>query len=378
MAKSKSGSLDKPQKLAFPFLEQVDEWNPHIVRYFRDEVPQSKKDLLSEKDDLEKRNANIKIWLDKWNSAQEILNKAKRKGIYPLAYRLEPKLSEIKRVDPVEGLKFGGIPDFRSDFSFKDGLSKGKTPKELIANFWPRCGGCMEYMRFLGGVDLTDWLIPIHMMTANNPTKTSYRSNIPEDEIPYYQHSGLGYGRDLGDIGFGFGLTRNFWNIFYCDSPHFESPAYDSRIIVESRFRDENKEVMDIKRYKKEIREFVKKHKIKSNIPIQKLEGLTLKFDIDVPGKEFPDAWMCEAAEEYPEIFGRDRDSDYQFFGKPRSQQTEKRYACQNSFLGLHRMAPIVNWTDCDHDFTYQIYGCLKCRGQESHDIYCKTDGSCT
>lgn len=366
------------RKFAFPHKKNVDEWNPHIVRYIRDKAPKlpiihyAYYYLRNPNDKPGALEANLGEWLATWNSAQAILNGKKKLGVYPLAYRLEPTLSEPLDTDPIEGSKFGGVPDFRHEFEFQH--PDGKEPLEVISSLWPRCGGCGKNMRFLAGVDLSDWLLPIHLMTANSPTHTCYNSKIRDSEIPLYQHSGLGFGKNLcADF---WPLVKPFFQIFYCRDPHFDSPAFDSMLHIEHRHSEDDEKLLDIETYRKAISQFVADNKIESNIPLQTLDGLTLRFDIDIPGEEYIKDWMKRAEEKHPEVFGGT--APYQFFGHPYSQQTERRYGCQNAFLGLHRMAPIVNWTDKDHDFSYQIYGCLRCQGQESSQVYCKTDGSCT
>lgn len=379
------------RRFPFPHASNVDEWNPHIVRHVHDEIPELKgshydvlkslKDLPEEhkgklraimgNDNSTALEANLKQWLTTWNAAQSILNGERKLGVYPLAYRLETVLSESLEEDPIKGSKFGGVPDFRHTYKLQH--ADNKDPLEVIASLWPRCGGCGENMRFLAGVDLSDWLLPIHLMTANNPTRTSYGSEITNSDIHYYQHSGLGFGRNLcADSP----SHKPFFQIFYCNKPHFDSPAFDSRLQIEHRYSGRAEKLLDMETYRKAISQFVKENKIESNIPIQTLEGLKLRFDIDIPGEEFIEDWMEGVVEKHPEVFGNT--APYQFFGHPYSQQTERRYGCQNTFLGLHRMAPIINWTDQYHDLSYQIYGCLRCPGQESREIYCKTDRSCT
>lgn len=379
-------------KLVFSSKRQIDEWNPHIVRYIRDKAPEIhgtyyhllkkmgdvpedikgkiRATLGNDKSDV--LEANFETWIAKWNSAQIILNKAKKLGIYPLAYRLEPTVSEPVDIDPIEGSKFGGVPDFRQNYSFR--FSKEKGHLEIISRLWPSCGGCGEYMRFLAGVDLSDWLLPIHYMTANSPDRKLHGLKINDPNIHYFQYSGLGLGKNL--CADSWPLFKPFFQIFYCNKPHFDSPAFDSMLYIEHRNSECDEKLLDIEAYRKTISRFVKDNNIKSNIPIQTLEGLALRFDIDLQEGELIKKWMENAIEKHPEVFGNE--SPYQFFGRPYSQHEQKRYGCQNTSLGLHRMAPIVNWTDLDHDFSYQIYGCLICQYPERRQIHCKTDRSCT
>lgn len=380
---------------AFPLQTQEDEWNPHIINHVHDKAldmegtyygflkkkgndPEGGKgelklsDLVGD-DKSGVLEANFEKGVTLWKSAQTILNETQMLGMFPLAYRLEPILSEPKDRDPIEGSKFGGVPDFR----YGSGSSHPNEKKylEAITRRWPRCGGCGEHMKFLAGVDLSEWLLPLHYMTANSPNHTSSGSKITDRNIHSYQHSGLGFGRDL--CAPYWPLMKPFFQIFYCHEPHFDRPVFDSILLIEEKPSECDEELLPMGAYKKAISTFVKKNNIESNIPLQTLEGLALRFDIDIPGEEFIAEWMKDVVEKHPEIFGY-KEAPYSFFGRPSSQQTEKRYGCQNTFLGLHRMAPIVNWTDQDRDFSYQIYGCFRCKGQESEQVYCKTDGSCT
>ena len=282
-------------KLAFPSKRRIDEWNPHIVRHVRDKAPElsgTYYNLLKNLNDLPEEHrrelqallgddrtnvleANFSGWLSKWNSAQTILNGKKELGIYPLAYRLEPTLSEPLETDPIAGSKFGGVPDFRHTYRFQH--PDGKDPLEVISNLWPSCGGCGENMKFLAGVDLSDWLLPIHLMTANNPTQTSYGSKITDSDIHYYQHSGLGFGKNLCVDS---PIHKPFFQIFYCNEPHFDSPAFDSMLQIEHRYHGREEKLLDIETYRKSISKFVADNKIESNIPLQTLEGLALRFEI--------------------------------------------------------------------------------------------------
>jgi len=440
------------QKLIYPYNRFLDEWNPHLVRYVRNEISSNEDNnsrLMSYcKIVGELQKAGISVnneavnnmlakdptritvdktyaeWFSKWNTAQSALRNASiyipemmknydqypkqtrldilsdwfkacdsqksneqtqslmrnvdiTAGIYPLAYRLDPILSEPLDSDPIVGSKFGGVPDFRREYQFKN---KDETKLlDIIEKLWPKCGECGEHMNFLAGVDLSDWILPIHFLTANEPTHTDYNTKIENSQIHYYQHSGLGYGDKLG-ANF-WPASRIFFNIFYCDTKHYGSHAHDAMILSEKRVENyefpDNK-ILDLEKYKNIISEFVKSKNIKSSIPIQNVEGASLRFDIDAPGDNAKD-WMEDVTELFPEIFGKK--SPYQFFGRPHSQQDEARYGCQNTSdginaLGLHRMAPIVNWTNENIDVSNQLYGCFKCVGNETNKIYCKNDRS--
>jgi hypothetical protein len=351
----------------FKTKKQIDEWNPHIVRFPREKIPEDKYPLLFGNDQsAQLLDSHFQEWMTKWNEAQRILNGKKKIGIYPLAYRLEPKLSEVLELDSLEDSKFGGIPDFRQEYGFK--FPKNKTLNQLIKEKWPKCSCCYEPMNFLCGLDMNDWLLTIHNMTSTN--------SIGENK---YQNSGLGFDKAVGINSWPSHSIK--WNIFYCKEPHFDNPNSDAGIRINHIFKSSNLEltskekVWSQEEYAQAISKVTIANKITSNIPIQKITGYSLKFDVDIPGTEFYPDWITEETEKYPQIFGKK--SKYQFFGQPHSQQMPKRYFCQNSYLGVHRMAPIVNWTDQDNDFSYQIYSCLRC-GNESNYAWAKTDGSCT
>jgi len=421
-----------------PARKVEDEWNPHLVRYIRKELPLMKpyqrlketsdrraasaigetlkvlgKESPSEKDmemmvsyfqsrrepqnllhkimneDIEKLNANLKTWQNKWTAAQKILNRIEDKGVYPLAYRLEPQLFEPSKNGAL-GSNFGGLPDFREDhnFLYRNHPQIKKTPEELIEEKWPRCGECGQYMAFLASVDTIDgWMLAIHKMTANKPTKGTYGEKLDpkSDNYQYYQSSGLGYGNDL--CADSWPLFKPTFRIFYCADNHIHSPNSDARVYIQSRENPANRRLfggddpirnfMEREEYWAEMSEFVEKNKIFVEEYVTPIIGFDLKFDVDIPGgDEEYELYekIDEATEKHPKIFGKE--SPYQFFGKPYSQQDETRPYCTNSFHGLHRMAPILNWTDNEHDFSRQIYGCLRCVNEGV--VYCKTDGSCT
>lgn len=368
-------------KSAFAFSKTEDGWNPHIVRVppVLDEDAKEKLEsesflkILAEKGDEKyvRRYAkfvlveqHLKEFSAKWHEAQQILrNKGKRKGIFPLAYRLEPVLSDELTLDPVDGNKFGGIPDLRHGYGFihkkEEGLDK------LIARAWPKCSCCHEYMNYLCGLSLGEWTIPIHLLTRRKFPKEGgqYEASI---------RSGLGFDGSVGAEHINFNW---FWNVFYCREPHFDNPNSDSVVLKSIKY--EESKLFGAEEYKKAVDEFVSANKIESNIPIQTVKGFNLRFDVDIPGVSTYLSWLTDLREDqkHSEIFGRD--GDYQFFGEPRSQQTEKRPFCSNSYFNQHRFAPIVNWTDQEKDFTYQIDGCLRCT-ENFAPVWCKTDGSCT
>ncbi|MFA6461649.1 MAG: hypothetical protein WCV90_05230 [Candidatus Woesearchaeota archaeon] len=370
-------------KFAFPNKKVVDEWNPHLVRYVRESAPLFTSHHANEQE-MALFSGHIQTWLSQWNSAQRVLNEVQSAGVYPLVYRLDPQLSVPLEIDPISGSKFGGVPDFR--YEIKNWASSEGELQERISTLWPKCDECGEHMRFLAGADLSDWLLAIHVMTANEPTHTNYGRKITEADIHYYQHSGVGFGKNVcADI---WPFISPFYQIFYCADHHDKDvPFSDARIQIERRYGKRyeeralgDKKLLDIEPYREVISQFLADHKIESDLPIQTIDRLSLKFDIDIPGKRNID-WMGKVREAHPEIFGEERGvngktSPYQFFGHPYSQQDERRYACQSTFLGLHRMAPIVNWTDQNEDYSRQIYGCLRCHGDQ--EVYCKVDGSCT
>ena len=108
-------------------------------------------------------------------------------------------------------------------------------------------------------------------------------------------------------------------------------------------------------------------------IPIQFVENWELRFDLDCPMRF--SGYNPSIDNVYDLTVEHDlfvHKSPYQFFGRPDSQQQERRY-CDD--MGL-RMSPIVSWSDSHHDMTRQIYGSPWMTDHK--DMHCRMDNSCT
>jgi hypothetical protein len=240
-------------------------------------------------------------------------------------------------------------------------------------------------MEFLCGVDMAEWLTTIHLLTATTP-KDHQGMEISGDKVYWTRNSALGGDKALC-LDSPWPYFKPFWNIFYCAENHPYNPNLDSLIFLDKRMnydyykahlKEESptERLKRRKRYVTAVSKFMKENKIESRIPIQQVKGYNLRFDLDIPEEKRTPEWAENLTEQYPDIFGIE--GHYQFFGRPHSQHDEARFACVNG-PNLHRMAPIINWTDDEEDVSYQIYACLGCSGSATENVaFAKKDYSNT
>jgi hypothetical protein len=405
------------------------EWNPHIIN----EINNGAVEKLCE-EEQEKST----LFLNKYKRAGELTAKAQDtlKSVpanrTPLAYRLEPRLSDITDFnnDVLLSPKFGGIPDMTWWYSFviDHGKMEGKETQKLDENIkehWPVCGCCHKPLWFLGQVNMTDWARVIHLLTYEDIAKEEYQKNNRH----FYQLSGLGSGDKVGLNLLSHDL---WWYFFYCDCFNYNIESSSAVVLLRYKFKGfkdvpdflvkelEKKDLSDkekiqleslkkmldpkekekclwpIEDYCKAVEKFMEENKIHpekikpddgtcGKIPLQFINGFDLRFDIDYPGVIHEDLYeTLYYGDNKPEkdIFGSS--GPYSLFGRPHSQQEEPRYVCSygydNSFDGwkIHRMAPIICWNDSEHDMTRQMYGCFRCVDSQSNTVWAKMDHSCT
>lgn len=353
---------------------------------------------------------------------------------FPIAFRLEPVVEIMKR-DNIHVEKFGGIPNLQWFFSviectpkkevdkYSDACGKNikhkmkpnfPTVDKFIDKKWPRCKCCNQPMKFIAQLELQDWLIAIHELTLITKTKWS-------------SYSGFGHTYPLTNL---YPFYINKYLFFFCDNGHWDEPNSDALCMIEhirSRVPEEWDESLgpkDMYRFHKGMQEqndakiekgktcgthdsppwtdkefivaarkFIRKHKllrgnrkydISTPIVKRKVIGYNIRFDLEADHSKMkydtPESALYDKLnyynEEYPLFSSK---GDFQLFGAPKSQQTEKRYMCQNSHPIVHRMNPLISWNDEEHDLTNQFYGCMKCLWFESNDIiFGKMDTSCT
>lgn len=390
------------------------EWNPHIIDKINDN----------------KSSEKTTLFLEKYQRARDIISAfPKSPDPIPLAYRLSPQLSDITDFNQdVLGLpKFGGIPDMSWWFSFtvdfsvmyqgKQGKHKTQDLKETIKKSWPVCCCCHKPLRFLGQVEISEWARVIHSLTCTNYAEKEYQQNSS------YKISGLGSGDKVG-LNSGSDL---WWYIFFCDCwENYDVESSSAAIILKNKYRpvrnsflqeklknsDLSKEekleceaLLDIvgpdkdkclwpeEEYKAAVESFMEESNIhpetfKSDsgmgkIPLQFLEDFHLRFDIDYPNVIHDDIYdylYYGSKMKEENIFGIN--GEYQFFGRPHSQQEEPRFMCSygREFNGfnIHRQAPIICWDDSERDMTHQMYGCLRCSHSQTDTVWARMDHSCT
>jgi len=410
------------------------ELNPHIIGRLRKNAVKDfcKKNHLEEEESTPYLKKATEF-LNKYDRVCELVSGTPSnpfKGRIPIAYRLEPRLSDITafKDDVLDLPKFGGIPDMSWWFRFVHDQGKmleekkTQTLEESIAGYWPRCSCCHRHLMFLGQIDVTEWTRVIHAFTYR---KRGEGSNVYDH---YDQISGLGSSKVVGLDSLS---HRKWWYIFFCNCVDFDNPSSDAVIIQKNKFtrsaiatgkiKDKIKkfkekaktpqEIEMVKKiemieeftkpdtclwsedeYRKGVEDFMIRNKIHPDhftaengtgkIPLRFVKDFDLRFDIDIDYYGAYDDQIYDNFYEFQksekDIFGRN--SPYSLFGSPRSQQDEPRYMCTFGYEAkrIHRKAPVIAWDDVDRDLTRQMYGCLRCKGQESDTIWAKMDDSCT
>ena len=412
-----------------------DEFNPHIVWGINRDIPVNCGDVYDydrkRKGEVtrdERIRAMAAEFIAKYDQAHAIILKAAsdpdckfspeqaakecdlRKPFVPLAYRLnvlhghEVPLDQ----DDLSREKFGGLPDlynkvlriasdraaqwdmYVKSYDLKTAqrrLGSQERPKPLtirraLEKAWPKCGCCNSYMRFVAQLNYSDWASAIHICT---------RKSHPQW---HGMMSAFGFGQDHEQA------LPNEWHMyFYCPCNQWDNSNHDCAVVRtganpsrdddDEDFNDGKQEkpkpLYSMRQYKRAVTAFMKRHGIHPDkestrddmagyIPLEFVEGYELGFDLDWVGF---DMWDMERAlrEEMPESKHRSR---YTLFGEARSQQTPRRYMTFKGYETPMRMSPLLNWTDNEHDFTYQIYGDFRTAERFGPPLQGKIDGSCT
>lgn len=425
------------------------EWNPHIINEINNEAVEKickDKFLLRPIKEVEPMKEKAAEFLLKYSRAKEMLysfpkSPFKIKSHIPLAYRLEPQLSDITDFnnDNLASPKFGGVPYMTWWYSFcydkaeiegqesqKEGQESQKLDENIKEN-WPICGCCHKPLWFLGQIDITEWAQVIHLLTYEDLKKGKKLKDWEKRDRHYHQLSGLGSGDKVN-----LNLTSHdlWWYFFYCDCFNFNIESSSAVVLLKPKFQgllsdpnfllkelekpnlsekrrreiealknlrgpDKEKCLWPIEEYYEAAVKFMKENErhpefIDSRdtcgkVPLQFIKNFKLHFDLDYPGMisdDLYDAFIYndEKDPEREDIFAGY--STYSLFGRPRSQQQEPRYVCSFGYEGeswkIHRMAPIICWDDSKHDMTRQMYGCFRCVDTQSDTVWARMDNSCT
>lgn len=330
------------------------------------------------------------------------------KGL-PLAYALYPKLKRMP-VDDLAANKFGGIPDLRRTFWLQQSQRSHRQSQEsgtleryrerIILKRWPRCPCCNTPMKFVAQLDLSDWTLALHTLTARPD---------PDYGVP---QSGLGIAEQ-------YYVHRTWWYIYMCTNSHFNTPDSDALLQIEREpvqleefegfgsSRSSQKPALCDEEYRSLMQRVLASticdtttvgtevlsecsHRLsdpedRMTIEPQQVTGFELRWHLEteqvMPGSDFSLSWeleekLEEVQEAHQELFLSAE--PYQLFGKPRSQQQERRPWAQTGYSTFgpgRRMSPLLAFNFDNADVTAQIYAdMLSGRNRFS----CKTDMSCT
>jgi hypothetical protein len=418
------------------------EWNPHIINKINkgavEKLCKDKSLLRPIKKAVPMKEKAVEFLL-RYNRAKEMLcsfpkSPFKVESHVPIAYRLEPQLSDITDFnnDVLASPKFGGVPDMTWWFSFcfdKAKIEDQETQKldENIKEHWPICGCCHKPLWFLGQMDITEWAQVIHLLTYDDPKKGEKLEDWEKSDRHYYQLSGLGSGDKVN-----LNLTSHdlWWYFFYCDCFNFNIESSSAVVLLKHKFQgststldfllkklkepdlseekgkeieaiidmgkpDKERCLWPIDEYYEAVEKFMRENERHpelidprdtcGKVPLQFIKNFKLHFDLDYPGMisdDLYDAFYYDTYKdpERKDIFGGN--STYSLFGSPRSQQTEPRFVCSFGYeeegWKIHRMAPIICWNDNEHDITRQMYGCFRCVDSQSDTVWARMDNSCT
>jgi len=398
----------------------VDEYNPHLVWQLND---QESIQIIDHNDWAAERWANLTgtpkpdtVGSQATRFLPEFYDKYARSkaatdffefgenGFVPLAYRLDILTTDVQK-DIFNKDKLGGIPDLRrmlyghcnsANFHYhwdlehhKENVARKypngeppiKTLRQGLNAIWPRCGCCRDYMRFIGQMDYSAWRHVIHVATRRSMSGF------------YGEVSAFGSTQDRPFVD----SERQLF--FYCPCNAFNNPNNDCVILREQDSAMDLHNACDIlegkreepvplctdAQYKRAVCAFMKRvgvhpsymdEEMASATSVRFITGFDLNFELDWPRSPGNyDLHDCneKIREAVPPQAGN-YGSDFQLFGKAKSQQDPRR---PMSFGGEQplRMSPILSWTD--DDFTYQMYGDFRI-GNRRKPLMCKYDGSCT
>lgn len=337
-------------------------------------------------------------------------------GKLPLAYRLD-LITKPMPSDRMGVPKFGGVPDLSQTFSKIEYLRRNPkanantkpsdqymyAPPPLsvfLKEKWPTCPNCHDRLTFVGQISVSDWILAIHQATyTTSQSKNEYKRNAPND-----RRSVFGHNYSMTSTFFGLGES---WLYFWC-CPNNHILELCPEAICWVKYVREDKDMEDmfemsrpiggeekktkpkkkqkcppwsISQYRKSARKYINHSNdiIVGPMKPEEVVDIKLRFDIDVDSETRwnEDDKIDSLIEEHGDLFGQE--GNFQLFGAPHSQQTERRFMCMGEYPQPHRMMPLLQWDHPEHDMAHQMYGCMACRPSESSGkIYCMMDNSCT
>lgn len=328
-----------------------------------------------------------------------------------LIYRLDLATKDLSG-DDINASKIGGLPDLGGTGGI-DKYRIGSTSKfsfptvdQFVAKNWPHCPVCLRPMRFLAQINIWDWIIVIHQLTAQID-----KGNIKPSWNNWY--SGLGDGYSLFKYGVS-DLVKKRLMIWHCASSC--SPGLHSRVQCQwsndgLAAIDEDKrtselgtsleiasaselpapgQIVDmfgraypwtINEYRLAVDRFVKSQTV-LQIHLRDRKTRFLRaidhnskedgdYPIIIPPKLIADAKIGFdlADREAPDDPIFNPESDFILFGEGRSQQDPYSPFCPSSYYGPHRMAPVIAYDEPGRDLTHQLYSCITCGSDEYGEL---------
>ena len=271
---------------------------------------------------------------------------------------------------------------------FRDVIRKNDSAEEIqkdLRYYWPRCHQTGKYMKFLASINLNIWPKVLHDALC---IKGNSQWSPPSSRAIGYDLARED-GRNI--------YESDIWmHLFVSEQSDFETfvPDCHVRLTTTHNYDKVDPSMAEWSRNYDAERELPKETLIpiieafqKENCvesphicgPKQFFTNIRPRFNFDGLGK-ISDKLEELSDSDNPNDFGSWKGSgDCTIYGRPRSQQTEKRFISPDSYNGLRALTPMFSFSDAQNDITHQFYADAVCFDAIRHKYsYCKLDSSNT
>lgn len=357
-----------------------DTHNPLLMYRGCNPIPHN----LTERRHGQDENPNLKFYNEFHRLYQEALKITASKN---LVFSLEADFSDTN-----EGLggftEAGYVPIdlFRDILSKNDLETTGAIQKDLEF-YWPRCHQTGKFMKFLASINLGIWPKVLHDALCVKSADRNW--SPPASRAIGYDLARTDGGRDVSE--------SDIWmHLFVSEQADFETfvPDCHVRLTTAPNYNKMDVHMAEITRrihgerqlsdgtLLQLITDFQKANCVKSPYicgPKKFFTNIRPRFNFDGLGPK-PQKLEDLHDSDNPNDFGSWRASgDVTIYGRPRSQQTEKRFIAPDRYNGLRALTPVFCFSDSENDITHQFYADMIMGDAISHKmIYCKLDSSCT
>ena len=314
-----------------------------------------------------------------------------RHDIIPFYEQFQTLYKESTKQTAPQNLVFGLEVDYSStDVGLGGFYNAGYVPVNLFSDlkgdyqkdfefYWPREANG-KFMRYQGSINLGCWPRVLHDALS-----------IPRQ----WWENGMSYvcGTDISKVDASEFIENDIWmHLFATSSGDFETFSPDCHVRFTSEFNfnhidERHKRIVDDvygnKHFTNEqIKELIVKFQEENT---KKCETFTSpsEFFTNIRPRFYWDGLLT--TDKINDLYDDEKgiftygEGDCHVFGKPRSQQEERRYISPDQYNGLRALTPMFCFSDSEADMTHQFYADGVMMDSISHKrTYCKLDSSCT